>query len=103
MFPIANPATLVPDRDQTLTLGTVTDRRICPASTNFEKKKKNLYNYVATCQTADCQLLYTNRDVTLIKITSNVTNEILKMFLRKYSVSRKQQTTCYRFPVLTAV
>ena len=91
MFPIANPATLVPDRNQTLTRGTVSAKRISPASTNLEKILI-IYSCVSPCQTADCQLLYTNRDVTFIKITSNVANKILKMFLPKYLIPRTQQT-----------
>jgi len=91
MFPIANPATFVPDRNKILTRGTVTARPIFPASTNFEKNLI-IYICVSPCKTADCQLFYTNRDVTSIKITSSVTNDILKMFLRKYLISRTQMT-----------
>jgi len=92
MFPIANPATLVPDRNQTLTSGTVSAKRISPASTNLEKKLI-IYSCVSPCQTADCQLLFTSRDVIFIKITSNFANGILKMFWLKYLISRTQQTT----------
>jgi hypothetical protein len=38
VFPIADPATFVPDRNEILTPGTVTSRMICLASTNFGEK-----------------------------------------------------------------
>jgi len=44
MFLIADPATFVPDRNEILTRGTVTARRICSASTNFEN-----INYIQLC------------------------------------------------------
>jgi hypothetical protein len=38
MFPIADPETFEPDRNEILTPGIVTVRRICPESKHFEKK-----------------------------------------------------------------
>jgi hypothetical protein len=91
MLPIANPATFVPDRNEILTPGTVTDRLNCLAATNFERKLI-IHSCVWTCTTDDSQLLYTNRDVTFIKITSDVNNEVLKMFLCQHLISRTQLT-----------
>ena len=56
-------------------------------------EKCNYIGCTSTCKTDDCQLLYTNRDVIFIKITSDVTNGILKMLLRKYLIPPTQQTT----------
>ena len=51
-----------------------------------------IYSCVSLCQTGDCQLLYTDRDVTFIKITCNVNNEIFKKFWREYLISRNKLT-----------
>jgi hypothetical protein len=91
MFPITNPATFVPDSNEILTPGTDTDRLNWPAVKNFERKLI-IHSCVWTCTTDDSQLLYTNRDVTFIKITSDVNNEVLKMFLRQHLISRTQLT-----------
>jgi hypothetical protein len=65
IFPIADSTNFVSDRKKIITPGTVTAR-------NFREKKLLFYGCVWTCWTDDCQLLYSNRDVIVIKITQEI-------------------------------